>query len=70
MNAPTNSLRCLDSVYHGALRFATGCGALTHHCTLYARVEWPSLCTYQGHVVGLVVTVAKSRHVEGAVTKC
>ena len=43
MNAPANCLRSLDTVYHGALRFVTGCKALTHRCILYARVEWPSL---------------------------
>ena len=43
MHAPVNCLNSLDSVYHGALRFITGCRALTHHCTLYGRVEWPSL---------------------------
>ena len=44
MHAPAKCLQSLDSVYHSsALRFVTGCKALTHHCTLYSRVEWPSL---------------------------
>ena len=30
-------------MYHSAVMFVTGCIALTHHCTLYARVLWPSL---------------------------
>ena len=42
MNASTQCLYMLDSVYHGALRFITNCGALTHHCVLYSKVNWPS----------------------------
>ena len=43
MNAFAQSLQMLDSVYHGALRFITNCGFLTHHCTLYSKVSWTSL---------------------------
>jgi len=43
MNAPAKCLQSLDSVYRGALRFVTSCKALTHHCNLHGRVEWPSL---------------------------
>ncbi|XP_056280736.1 diacylglycerol kinase iota isoform X3 [Pseudoliparis swirei] len=32
-----------DTVYHGALRFITNLKALTHHCSLYARVGWTPL---------------------------
>ncbi len=36
---------CLSgSVYHGALRFITDCSFSTHHCSLYNRVAWSSLC--------------------------
>ena len=53
MYAPANYLCSLDTAYHGALRFITGCKALTHHCTLYAQVEWPSLaasCLIHWHI--------------------
>lgn len=43
MNASSQCLHILDSVYHGALRVITNCGALTHHCTLHSKVNWPSL---------------------------
>ena len=43
MNAPANYLSKLDAAYHSALRFLTNCKALTHHCTLYAKVVLPSL---------------------------
>ena len=43
MNAPANRLHLLDAVYHGALRFITGCKPITHHCTLYTLVNWSSL---------------------------
>ena len=43
MQALSQSLYALDTVYHGALRFITGFKALTHHCTLYERVGWSSL---------------------------
>ena len=43
MNASAQCLRSLDSVYHCALRFVTGCKHLTHHCTLYVKADWPSL---------------------------
>lgn len=45
MNASSQSLHTLDTVYHGALRFITNCKALTHHCELYARVGWSALTT-------------------------
>lgn len=44
MNASAQCLHMLDSVYHGALRFITNCGALAHHCVLYSKVNWSSLC--------------------------
>ena len=47
MNAPSQSLQMLDSVYHGALRFILNCKPLTHHCTLYSNVNLPSLSTRQ-----------------------
>ena len=50
MSATAHCLHMLDSVYHGALRFITNCGALTHHCVLYAKVNWPSLYAHRlGH---------------------
>ena len=41
MQASSQSLHALDTVYHGALRFITGFKALTHHCTLYERLDGP-----------------------------
>lgn len=43
MHAPNKYLHQLDSAYHGALRFITGCKPFTHSCTLYNLVQWPSL---------------------------
>uniref|UniRef100_A0A3B3BNA3 Reverse transcriptase domain-containing protein n=1 Tax=Oryzias melastigma TaxID=30732 RepID=A0A3B3BNA3_ORYME len=43
MNASSACLQPLNTVYHCALRFVTGCSRLTHHCELYARAEWTSL---------------------------
>ena len=43
MNASASSLRMLDAVYHGALRFITDSANSTHHCCLYSLVNWPSL---------------------------
>ena len=48
MNASVQCLRSLDTVYHGALRFMTGCERLTHHCDLYERSDWPSLTVRRG----------------------
>ena len=45
MCASSKSLAALDTVYHSALRFFTGCGRLTHHCQLYSMSGWPSLST-------------------------
>lgn len=45
MNASITSLKLLDTVYHGALRFITNFRALTHHCSLYDRVGWSALST-------------------------
>lgn len=42
-NAPDKCLSLLDTVYHNALRFVTGCKASVHHCTLYKLTNWPSL---------------------------
>ena len=42
-NAPDKHLKKLDSVYHCALRFITGCGYGVHHCLLYAAANRPSL---------------------------
>lgn len=45
MNASSQCLHSLDTVYHGALRFITDLKTLTHHCNLYTRVGWSSLTT-------------------------
>lgn len=45
MHASSSTLKLLDAVYHSALRFVTGDGFLTHHCTLYENVGWTSLST-------------------------
>ena len=45
MNASSQCLHSLDTVYHGALRFITNLKTLTHHCNLYTRVGWSSLTT-------------------------
>ena len=45
MNATAQCLQMLDTVYHGALRFITNYRSLTHRCTLYSKVNWPSLST-------------------------
>ncbi len=42
-HASASTLKLLDSVYHSALRFATGDSYNTHHCTLYNKVGRPSL---------------------------
>lgn len=43
-------LQKLDSVYHGALRFISYCGFLTHHCSLYSKVNWTTLSVHRvGH---------------------
>ena len=47
MNASASSLQMMDVVYHGALRFITGCDYLSHHCTLYSLVSWSSLSTHR-----------------------
>lgn len=36
MRTSAELLQKLDSVYHGALRFISNCGFLTHHCSLYS----------------------------------
>lgn len=43
MNVSAKCLLSLNSVYHCALRFITGCRHLTHHCELYTKVNWPPL---------------------------
>ena len=40
MNACSTSLHMLDATYHRVLRFITGCKSLTHHCTMYSKVDW------------------------------
>ena len=45
MNASTQCLRSIDTLYNGTLRFILNCKTLTHHCTLNTRVGWPSLVT-------------------------
>jgi len=42
-HAPSYLLVSLDALYHGALRFITGCRFSTHHCDLYKMVGWSSL---------------------------
>ena len=49
MHASCTTLRPLEAVYHSALRFITGDGYLTHHCTLYEKVGWPSLAVRREH---------------------
>jgi hypothetical protein len=44
MNGSAQCLRSIDTLYHGTLR-CINCKTLTHHCTLYTRVGWPSLVT-------------------------
>ncbi len=53
MHASSQSLHALDAVYHGTMRFITNLKALTHHCTMYARVGWPalSICRLHWHVL-------------------
>ena len=43
MHAPSTMLKKLDSAYHAAIRFVTGAGSRTHHCTLYQSLGWTSL---------------------------
>lgn len=43
MTASAKCLQSLNTVYHCALRFVTGCSRLTHHCDLNAKSGWPSL---------------------------
>ena len=43
INASAHCLHMLDIVYHGATRFITNSRALSHHCTLYSKVNCPSL---------------------------
>ena len=43
INTSAPCLHMLHTVYHGALRFTTNSRALYHHCTLYSKVNWPSL---------------------------
>lgn len=43
MGVSNKCLQALITVYHCALRVGTGCWCLTHHCTLYAKSDWPSL---------------------------
>ena len=45
MHASAQCLHMVDVSYHASLRFITNCKALTHHCELYSRVEWPALAT-------------------------
>jgi hypothetical protein len=45
MNASSQCLRSIDTLYHGALSCILNCTTLTRHCTLYTRVGWPSLVT-------------------------
>lgn len=42
-HASNSTLRPLDAIYHNVLRFITGDGFRTHHCTLYDSVGWYSL---------------------------
>ena len=45
MHTSLSILKPLDTVCHSALRFIIGDSFLTHHCTLYGKVGWPSLTT-------------------------
>ena len=40
MHASASVLKPLNTIYHSALRFITGVGFWTHHCTLYHTVGW------------------------------
>ena len=41
--ASNTLLNKLGAVYHSATRFVTKAPYITHHCNLYALVDWPSL---------------------------
>lgn len=43
MHAAASTLKPLDAVCHCALRFITGSGFKTHHCSLCLEVGWASL---------------------------
>lgn len=43
LNVSSKCLKSLDTVFHTALRFVTGCSRLTHHCELYLKSNLPSL---------------------------
>lgn len=45
MHVFIQSLKVLDTLYHGALSFITNCIVLTHDCSLYAQVGWSVLST-------------------------
>ena len=47
------------TLYHSALRFVTGCTALTHHCALHAIVKWPSLAL-QDSLIGTYLLISPS----------
>lgn len=43
MHASASTLKSPDVIYHSDLRFITGAGYSTHHCTLYSLAGWTSL---------------------------
>ena len=44
--ASNTLLSKLDVVYHSVIRFDAKAPYTTHHCDLYALVDWPSLHIY------------------------
>ena len=58
MHASSSLLKKLDSAYHTAIRFVTGAGSRTHHCTLYQSLGWSSL--YQRRQSHMLIFILKS----------
>lgn len=48
LSASSKCLQSLDSAFHSARRYVTGCRRLTHHCELYRNSNLPSplACRY------------------------
>lgn len=47
MHTSSQCIHALDTVNHGTLGFIISYNALTHCCSLYARVGWPSLSIHR-----------------------
>jgi len=68
---PSYLLSSLDAVYHSALRFISDCKPLTHHCTLYNRVAWPSLSIIRKmHCYLIILGLLPSYRVSYSTQKC